>query len=181
MPTIPNIWLIMKMIIRILFLLVSGLAFAIQTDASTSGQKLCKHQICAGQHLQDKRPKPNDMNPEKFRKELKKFISREAGFTPKEAQAFFPLFFEMKEKLRDMEHKKMNAINRAAKNNMSEKDCSRILREMNEMDKKVMRTEHEYLARMQKAVGSQKLVKAVSADRKFGRRMFRKMANKTHK
>ena len=58
---------------------------------------------------------------------------------------------------------------------MNERDCQRVLNEVDQLDKKWMRMKAQYNSRMRKIVGARKLVKAMDADRRFSRRMFKKL------
>ena len=124
---------------------------------------------------QTMQPQPRKFNPEQFRRELTEHITKAAGFTPAEARTFFPLFFEMREKQRNLEHQKGRALRRAAEHNMNEYDCQRVLAEVAELQKKSLRIEQQYCTRLRKIVGACKLVKAINAERAFGRKAFKKM------
>lgn len=118
---------------------------------------------------------PRDFKPEQFRRDLMAFVSRAAGFTAEESKVYFPLFFEMKDKQRSIEHQKGHALRQAARKNMNERDCQRVLREMAALNAKSQRIEKQFMDQMQKRLGAKKLVKAINADRDFGRNLFRKM------
>ncbi len=121
------------------------------------------------------RPK-DGFTPQKFRKELQTFITTEAGFSPQESKAFFPLFFEMKATLRNLHHKKIKALRVAASNaHLSEKDYNRILDQVASFEKQKEKVERDQLSRLRRLVGAKKLLKALDADERFGRRMFRSM------
>ena len=117
---------------------------------------------------------------EQFRKDLTKYISTRAGFTAKETQAFFPLFFEMKAKQRSYKRKMVRAYRRVEKEDLSEKDCQKILREVESLEGKKDEMERTYMQRLEKAVGAKKLMKALNADHEFGRKMFHNMAGRKH-
>ena len=57
----------------------------------------------------------------------------------------------------------------------SEYDCQRVLAEVAELQKKSLRIEQQYCTRLRKIVGACKLVKAINAERAFGRKAFKKM------
>ncbi len=126
---------------------------------------------------QDPRPPRDGKNfdPERFKRELSDFITREAGLTPAEARAFLPVYFEMKEKQRNIEHQKGRSLRNAAEKNMDQRDCKRVLNELAELEKKSLRIENQYMQRLEAIVGARKLVKAIDADRKFGRHAFKQM------
>lgn len=113
-----------------------------------------------------------------FKRDLQAFIIREAGLTEKEARDFFPVYFEMKEKQRNLEHQRGRAIRQAAEGNMNERDCQRVLNEVTASDKKSQRIEAQYMERLKKIVGARKLIKVIDADRRFGRKVWKKMTNK---
>ena len=50
-------------------------------------------------------PQRGKFNPEEFKAKLESFITQEANLTPAEAQAFFPIYHEMKGKQRGIQHK----------------------------------------------------------------------------
>ena len=116
---------------------------------------------------------------EQFRKDLTKHISTRAGFTAKEAQAFFPLFFEMKAKQRSYMRKTVRAYRRVEKEDLKEKECQKILREVENLEGKKDEMERTYMQRLEKAVGAKKLMKALNADHEFGRKMFHNMAGRS--
>lgn len=126
----------------------------------------------------DGKVKPPKFSPEAFKRDLSNYISSFAEFSNEEAKKFFPVYFEMKDKLRNIEHQKGRALHRAAQQNMREKDCARILHECTELDKKAQRIEAQYMARLQKQVGAKKLLKAIVAERTFGRDTFKRMTKK---
>ena len=64
---------------------------------------------------------------------------------------------------------------------MAERDCKRVLNEMQELDKKSARIEAQYMARLQKMIGARKLLKAIDADKRFGRRLFKQMTKPNKK
>ena len=47
---------------------------------------------------------PRKFSPKEFRTNLERFITKHAGFTSEESQAFYPLYHEMKDRQRDVQH-----------------------------------------------------------------------------
>lgn len=163
----------MKQTINTILFVVLSFFSAFPTQASTQ-QPCCR----AEQQQPNQRPRQGDdkrFSPDKFRKDLGDFIAREAGMTAAEAKSFMPVYFEMKEKQREVEHQKARAISNATTSNMSDKDCKRALSQVSEYSKKSLRIEAQYQQRLERIVGARKLVKAINADRKFGRRIFKQM------
>lgn len=115
---------------------------------------------------------------ERFKQELTAYVTREAGLTAAEAKQFFPLFFEMKEALRNLEHQKGQALRQAATAHMTERDCQRVLQVVANLDQKRERMEANYVKRLTRIVGARKMVKVLHADRMFGRHVFKKMTRR---
>ena len=118
---------------------------------------------------------PRKFNPEQFRRDLTEHITKAAGFTPAEARTFFPLFFEMREKQRNLEHQKGRALRRAASQNTNDYESLRLLAEVAELAEQSFSIEQQYCTRLRKIVGACKLVKAINAERAFGRKAFKRM------
>lgn len=117
-------------------------------------------------------------HPKAFVKELTASITRKAGLTEAEAKAFFPLFFEMKGKQRDIQRRIERSLAQGAERSMEEKDYRRLLKGVEELERKKNRVTAEYIERLSRLVGAEKTVRALSADLSFGRGQFRKMAGK---
>ncbi|EJW94037.1 hypothetical protein EVA_17855, partial [gut metagenome] len=111
-------------------------------------------------------------------REITTFITCEAGLTKEEAQKFFPVFFEMREKQHILERQKAKALRLAAAHNPSDRECARVLDEIERFNQKSLRIETSYTKRLEKLIGARKLVKVLSADRKFARRMFHERRGK---
>lgn len=160
---------IMRAIINLIFFMSLGVMATDVIAANSVPFAQCQ------QPQQEGRPRGPRFNPEQFHKNLAAFIARESGMTTTEARDFMPVYFEMKEKLRAIERQKGSAISKAANQNMSERDCKRVLADVGELDKKQHRLEAQYQVRLMRIVGARKLIKAFDADRNFGRRLFKKM------
>lgn len=118
---------------------------------------------------------PRRFSPEQFQRDIEFFISQQSGFTQAEAKDFFPIFFEMKGKQRNIQQKIERALERAAQSEGQERDYKRVITEVCQLRKQLSRVEDAYYQRLSKIVGYKKLVKALSADQNFGRRQFHKM------
>lgn len=167
--TIKHLWA--SRLLSILgFMLI--FAMSLQAKPAQCTPAPIEHGQCQRKPHCDQRRK---FDPEKFKSELMKFITAEANLTVDEARRFFPVYFEMKEKMRNLEHQKERAIRLAAESNMNEKDCQRALSEKLTLEKKLLRVESQYVDRLTKIVGARKLIKVFNADRRFGRKMFQQM------
>lgn len=126
----------------------------------------------------DKRPRGDrrpDFSPEKFRRELSAFLQREAGLSADEASRFLPVYFQMKEQLRALDHQEHTITRRAAEGQTSDRDCRRVIDQTLSLENKALRIKRQYYARLAAIVGEKKLLRVIEADNKFGRRLFRRM------
>lgn len=155
------------------FLLCSSVE--IQAGALGQCQQTSRHDEMQNSHPSTKGER-NDFD--KFKRDLQMFIVREAGLTEREARVFFPIYFEMKEKLRNIGHQRGRAIRKAVEENMNERDCQRVFNELVSLDKKSQRIETQYMERLKKIVGARKYLKVIDADRRFGRKVLKKMTDK---
>ncbi|MGM9687804.1 MAG: hypothetical protein ACI3YD_02020 [Alloprevotella sp.] len=121
---------------------------------------------------------PRHFQPEKFKQDLQAYVTREAKLTEAEARKFFPVFFEMKEKQRNLDRQKSRALRTATSEHATEADCQRVIEQQKNLAQKMARMESDYYTRLCHIVGARKLVRALEADRKFGRKMFKKMTDK---
>lgn len=145
------------------------------------GRLTAKDKVCYEHQQQPQRRGPQAFRPEKFKKDLQAHIRRQAELTQEEARQFFPIFFEMKDKLRNLDHQKNRALRRAAKAGGSEADCKRVMALQVQLNRKRNKVYEEYTERLAKVVSYRKLVKACEADQSFGRKMFRQMTGGPHR
>ena len=97
---------------------------------------------------------PRKFSPEEFRANLERFITKHAGFTSEESQAFYPLYHEMKDRQRDVQHT-IFRLKEGLKPNASEEDYA--------------------YKKMCQAVPASKVYRAMLAEDKFHRQMLGKM------
>lgn len=116
-------------------------------------------------------------HPEQFKKDLQQYVTKEAELTIEEAKRFFPVYFEMKEKLHGLERQKNRAIRQAAQSG-NEKDCQLALDNEYRLNLKSCKIEQEYNQRLVRIVGAKKYTKVREAEHRFGRKMFHRMAGK---
>ncbi len=126
----------------------------------------------------DKRPRNNrcpDFSPEEFLRELSAFLQRKAGLSADEASRFLPVYFQMKEQLRAIDHQEHTITRRAAEGKTSDRDCRRVIDQTLSLESKALRIKRQYYTRLAAIVGEKKLLRVIEADNKFGRRLFRRM------
>ena len=113
-------------------------------------------------------------NPEAFRAQLEEFISKRAEFNNAEAQAFFPIFHEMKEEQRNLQ-KEIFKIKINTQEEASEKDYAGKIDRICEINTKMTQIQTSYYKKMYKVVPAQKVYKAMLAEDAFHRMMLRQL------
>lgn len=143
------------------------------TQCPTQSKPCCKGNGVRSDEPRE--PRHERFSRERFMQDLRAYITREAGLSQQEANAVFPLFFEMKAKMHDLQERINRSLGNAARRSSNERDCQRTLNEMTHMKAKQQKLEADFMKRMAKTVSSQKLVKILVADQNFGRDRFRQM------
>ena len=113
-------------------------------------------------------------SPKEFRTNLERFITKHAGFTSEESQAFYPLYHEMKDRQRDVQHT-IFRLKEGLKPNASEEDYAKTIQSITSLNRKKSQIEETYYKKMCQAVPASKVYRAMLAEDKFHRQMLGKM------
>ena len=111
-------------------------------------------------------------NPEEYKAKLESYITGEAGFTQSEAQAFYPIFFEMKGKQRGLQRKVFQLKQNAATANTNDNDYASTIQKIKDLGVESAKLEVSYYKKMCQVVSPQKVYKAMCAEDKFHRQML---------
>ena len=117
-------------------------------------------------------PHRGKFNPEEFKARLENFITAETGFTPAEAQAFYPIYHEMKEKQRNLQREIFRLKKNAPDSNASDKDFALVIQKIKDLGAEMAGLEVAYYKKMCKAVSPRKVYAAMQAEDKFHRKML---------
>lgn len=118
---------------------------------------------------------PRKFDPKRFDVEMQQFITTEAGLTPKEAAAFFPLFEEMQKKQR-VYFDKMRKYRFVDTGN--DEACLKAIKEMDEIDLQIKKIQRDYHLKFCDVLPPSKVFKVLKADEKFHRQAFKRMVKK---
>ena len=113
-------------------------------------------------------------SPKEFRTNLERFITKHAGFTSEESQAFYPLYHEMKDRQRDVQHT-IFKLKEGLKPNASEEDYAKTIQSITSLNRKKSQIGETYYKKMCQAVPASKVYRAMLAEDKFHRQMLGKM------
>ena len=120
-------------------------------------------------------------NHDEFRKKMELFITEEAGLSPEDAQKFFPIFREMKEKQMKLGHK----IKKLKKDPLDDDDdddddddkdedeWAEAVIEIEELKVKQAQLGETYIKRLCKIISGEKVFKALKAEDTFHRQILK--------
>ena len=140
-------------------LLTSLLLFFIAITASAQGQQ---------------RNKPH-FSPEEFQAKQQAYITEKAGLTPEEAEAFFPLFFELQKKKFDLERDARKDFKKQRNEQMSEEECRQFVYNMADVKIEIAKLEREYTDKYLEVLPPCKVRKVQHAENSFQRDLMKKM------
>ena len=113
-------------------------------------------------------------NPQEFKAKLESYVTAEAGFTQSEAQAFYPIYFEMKGKQRGIQ-RKIFQLKKNAPQTGADKDYSLIIQKIKDLGVEMAQLEVTYYKKLCQVVSPQKVYKAMCAEDQFHRKMLEDM------
>lgn len=131
---------------------------------------LCLGTLAQGPQPGDRRGAKPPFSPEEFRHKMTNFIVSEAGLTPTEASAFFPIFDEFKQKQREIFQKTMRL--KQPKPEEKSVNYEQKVMQIAALDKQAATLEATYYKRLCKAVPAKKVYKALIAEDRFHRQML---------
>lgn len=116
--------------------------------------------------------RPRKFDPQQFEKQLHQYIATEAGLTPGEAAAFFPLFDEMQRKQRLLFEKMRVYMHTNTDDN---KASLKAIQAMDNNDLEIKKLQKEYHQKFCKVLPAGKVLQILKADDKFHRKAFKRM------
>ena len=131
----------------------------------------------AGMTAQEKQQpgKRRHFSHEEFQAKQKEYITRKAQLTPEEAEAFFPLFFELQKKKFTLERDARRSIKKKRGEKMNEEQCREFVNKMSEVKIDIAKLEKEYTAKYLKVIPACKLLGVQHAEITFQRDLMKRM------
>ena len=126
----------------------------------------------SAQEQQNKRP---HFSPEEFQAKQKTYITEKAGLTPEEAEAFFPLFFELQKKKFELERNARKDFRKQRGEKMTEEECRDFVYKMADTKIDIAKLEREYTDKYLKVLPPCKLRRVQHAEGMFQRDLMNKM------
>ena len=141
------------------YLLVSLLFLIIAITASAQGQQKNR----------------SHFSHEEFQAKQKAYITEKAELSAEEAEAFFPLFFELQKKKFELERNARKDFKRQRGEQMSEEECRKFVYNMADIKIEVAKLEREYTDKYLEVLPACKVRRVQHAENSFQRDLMKKM------
>lgn len=119
------------------------------------------------------------LKPEEFRAKQEAFITQKADLTKDEAAKFFPAFFELQNKKKELNDKALSLIKKGKDDKTTENEYDKIIEQVLDLRIESDKLEKEYYKRFRKVLSAKKLYKVQYAEMRFHRELL-KGANHQH-
>ena len=114
---------------------------------------------------------------QEFQEHQRKFISEQAKLTQEEADAFFPLFFELQKKKQEINKASREKAGLKRGERPTEEMCILMVNDRADAKVKIAQLEKEYIALYLKAIPAEKILHIQFAEERFQREILKKMSN----
>ena len=112
---------------------------------------------------------------EEFKAKQRAFITEKAELTPQEAEAFFPLFFELQKKKFETEHSIRKEMRKPRGEKFTEEQCREFVYKMADTKIEISKLEREYIDKYLAVISASKLHKIQHAEGAFQRHLMKEM------
>lgn len=118
------------------------------------------------------------LSREEFRAKQKAFIIEQAGLTPKEADKFFPVYFELQDKKKKLNDESWSMMRKGKDDNTTEAQYEEIIERVCDNRIAADRLDKSYMDRFKKLISCKKLYLVQRAEMRFHREMLKGMHRK---
>lgn len=118
------------------------------------------------------------LNKQQFRERQKQFITEKANLTTKEAEAFFPLYFELQDKKHNLNKNAWSELRREQKEKLTDSEYSIIIDNVANARIAADQLEYEYIQKYKKILSAKKIYRIQRAEMHFHRDLLRMTKNK---
>lgn len=114
-------------------------------------------------------------SPEEFQAKQRAYITEKAGLTPEEAEAFFPLFFELQQKKFDIERDARKDAKPPRGERPTEQQCREFAYKTADAKIETAKLEREYIDKYLQVLDACKLQRVLHAENSFQRDLMKRM------
>ena len=113
------------------------------------------------------------LSPEEFRQKQQAFITEKAGLTESEAAKFFPLYFELQDKKRELNDKAWKLLHKGKDKKLSEAEYEEILLAMYDSRIDSAQLEKTYYKKFREVLSAEKIYQVQRAETRFHRELVK--------
>lgn len=131
--------------------------------------------LCSVATLSAQEKKQQRMSPEEYKQRQQEFITQRAGLSDSEAEAFFPVYFQLQKEKMDLHHATISKVRKPKGEEPTEEEASRFVDEMADLKIKCDQLEKDYIRQFKQMLPASKLLKVQMAERDFQRELMRNL------
>ena len=113
------------------------------------------------------------MNKQQFRERQKNYLTEKAALTPKEAAAFFPLYFELQDKKHNLNKEAWGKLRREQKEKLTDSEYGMIIDDVAKARIAADQLEYEYIQAYKKILSAKKIYRIQRAEMHFHRDLLK--------
>lgn len=121
------------------------------------------------------------LSKDEFRAKQQAYITEKAGLTSEEAEAFFPLYFELQDRKHQLNEEAWKLMREGKQENLSEERYDEIMEGVYDARISSDRLEKTYYGKFKKILSSKKIYQVQRAEMRFHRELLKGMRGKGKK
>lgn len=118
------------------------------------------------------------LSKDEFRARQQAYITEKAGLTPQEAEAFFPLYFELQDRKHQLNEEAWQLMRDGKKENLTDDRYDEIMEGVYDARIASDRLEKTYYGKFKKILSSKKIYQVQRAEMRFHRELLKGMRGK---
>lgn len=118
------------------------------------------------------------LSKDEFRARQQAYITEKAGLTPQEAEAFFPLYFELQDRKHQLNEEAWQLMREGKKENLTDDRYDEIMEGVYNARIASDRLEKTYYGKFKKILSSKKIYQVQRAEMRFHRELLKGMRGK---
>ncbi|NDW13228.1 hypothetical protein D0T50_10010 [Bacteroides sp. 214] len=113
------------------------------------------------------------LSPEEFNEKIKAFITEKADLTTAEAAKFFPVYFELQKRKKELNGKMWDLLRKGKDKELTEAEYDDIMTKVYDLKIKEKEVEKEYYVKFKKILSAKKVFMVQRAEARFNRELIR--------
>lgn len=115
------------------------------------------------------------ISKEEFRAKQEQYMAEKAGLNKEEREKFFPVYFELQDKIKEIHHKAWEGKEKKKRSELTEEDYSNMLDRIVSTRIEADKLEAQYMTTFKQLISAKKVLLIKEAEMSFHRNMMRIM------